>query len=131
MYRGKAYGVAEDGIYLLEGDDDDGTPIDAAVRTKLTSFRQRALKRCDVAYIGYTSDGKMVLKVVVERDGKLHEHWYQEKLGATEGMRTGRVKIQKGLRSTYWQFELANQDGADFDIEDVTLKYEILSRRIK
>lgn len=131
QYGAFPYGVSEDGIYKLDGDDDDGTQIDAAVKTKLTSFRERALKDAKSVYIGYTGSGKLVLKVTVDRGGKLHEYWYEQKQGATDSLRTGRFDPQRGLRSSYWQFEIINQDGADFDLEDVTILYQVLSRRIR
>ena len=131
MHNGKPYATAADGIYLLEGDDDAGDPIQASIKTKLTSFRRRAIKDCKAVYVGKNSDGVLVLKVTVEKAGELHEYWYKEKMGAHAGMHTGRFTPQRGLRSTYWQFELANQDGEDFDIEDVTILYEVLSRRIR
>lgn len=130
-FKGKPYGVADDGLYLLEGDDDAGDPIQAALRTGFSAFGQRVLKDAKSAYIGYTSSGQMVLKVAVSKRGEKHEYWYQLKHGVSDDMRTGRATIQRGLRSTYWQFELVNKDGADFEIDDVTIVYNILSRRIR
>lgn len=130
-FRGTPLGASEDGIYQLEGADDAGTAIDAAVKTKMTSLRERMLKEVDCVYIGYTSDGQMVLKTTVERNGERQEFWYAEKHGVSSHLRTGRFNVQRGLRSTYWQFELVNKDGADFELEDVTILYEVLSRRIR
>lgn len=130
-FKGKPYGVADDGLYLLEGDDDAGDPIQAALRTGFSAFGQRVLKDAKSAYIGYTSSGQMVLKVAVSKGGEKHEYWYQLKHGASDDMRTGRATIQRGLRSTYWQFELVNTEGADFEIDDVTIVYNILGRRIR
>jgi len=132
MFKGKPYGATDDGIYLLEGDDDAGEPIEAAIKTKLTSMRQRAIKDAHAAYIGYTSSGELVLKVTtVTRQGAKREDWYKMQHGDSDAFRASRMKIQRGLRSTYWQFEIANQDGADFDVEDVTILHEVLSRRIR
>jgi len=131
MHRGVPYGASDDGIYRLEGDSDEGDAIEASIKTKLSSFRQRAIKNCKAVYVGKTSEGKLVLKVTTEKDGQYHEHWYQEKMGSHAGMHTGRFGPGRGLRSTYWQFEICNQNGDDFEIEDVTIMYEILSRRIR
>ena len=130
-FKGKPYGVADDGIYLLEGSDDAGEPIEAAFKTKLTTMRQRALKDARGLYLGYTSDGELVLKVTTTRDGKKREDWYKAQYSGDADFRHNRMKIQRGLRSTYWQFEVANVDGADFEVEDVTILYEVLSRRIR
>lgn len=130
-FNGRYYGVADDGIYLLEGDTDDGAPIQAAIRTGLLDFEVRQLKDAKAMYIGYTSAGQIVLKVVTTGKGDRREDWYRMKHGSSDAMRTGRFDIQRGLRSTYWQFELCNVDGADFEIDDATLVYRVLSRRIR
>lgn len=131
MFKGKPYGTAEDGIYLLEGDDDAGDPIAAKLKTKMSTLRADAIKDAKAVYVGYTSTGKLVLKVTVDRNGELHEYWYQEKKGASGSMRAGRFTPGRGLRSTFWQFELANQNGDDFEVHDVTIMYELLSRRLR
>jgi hypothetical protein len=40
------------------------------------------------------------------------------------------VKIGKGLRSRYWQFELVNIDGADFDLDTIEFHPVLLTRRV-
>jgi hypothetical protein len=41
-----------------------------------------------------------------------------------------RVDIGRGARGVYWEFELLNQNGDDFDIADITLLPVIRDRRI-
>ncbi len=130
-FDGKYYGVADDGLYLLEGDTDQGTAIEASFKTGLLNLGQRQIKDAKALYIGYTSDGQLVLKVTTTGGGKKREDWYRLMQKEADDMRTGRVTIQRGLRATYWQFELCNVDGADFDVDDATLLYEVLSRRIR
>lgn len=130
-FNGKPYGVADDGIYLLEGEDDAGDPIEAAFKTKMTTMRERSIKDARGLYLGYTSDGQLVCKVTTTRNGVRREDWFKAQYSGDPDFRTNRMKIPRGLRSTYWQFEVANVDGADFEIEDVTIMYEVLSRRIR
>ena len=44
-FHGKAYGAREDGIYLLEGEDDDGTPIVTGMRLGPLNFGTEHEKR--------------------------------------------------------------------------------------
>ena len=129
--KGKIYGASESGLYLLEGDTDDGEPIPAAIRTGLMDLGARQIKDAKNFYLGYTGDGQLVLKALSLQGGKRREDWYLVRQSASDGFRTGRAKIGRGLRSTYWQFELANVEGSDFDIDGVTLEYQVLSRRIR
>ena len=131
QFGGAYYGVAEDGLYQLEGDTDAGAPIEAAIKTGLLDLDQRVVKDAKSLYIGYTSDGQIVLKVTTTGGGGKREDWYKLKQKESTDMRTGRVTIQRGLRSTYWQFELCNTDGADFDVDDATLVYQLMTRRIR
>lgn len=129
--KGKPYALAEDGLYLLEGDQDEGSPIAAALRTGLFDFNSKALKDAKSVYLGYTSNGQLVVKAITTGRGKKREDWYRLKKTPGGDFDMNRATIQRGLRSTYWQFEICNVDGADFDIDDVTIVYNVLSRRIR
>lgn len=129
---GKRYGAAADGLYLLEGDDDAGTPIEAYLRTGLMDLGTGHLKRLPEAYIGYTATGDMVFKaVVVSPNGVKEEHWYRLEGRPASGTREDRPKVGKGLKSVYWQWELHNINGADFEIETVRLWPMALTRRVR
>jgi hypothetical protein len=41
-----------------------------------------------------------------------------------------RVDIGRGLRSNYWNFELMNREGADFEIDTIKFMPIVLERRI-
>jgi hypothetical protein len=128
---GSYYGASPEGIYILEGDDDDGDPIEARVRTAVINLLRGKMARVPSAYVGYTSDGTVVLKVVVTSEqGAKEEYWYEMKPQNADAPREGRVKVGKGLKSVYWEFELVNKAGADFELENVQLYFVPLSRRI-
>lgn len=128
---GKTYGAKADGIYLLEGDDDAGAAIDAIVRGGLTNFGSSKFKRMPSMYLGYTTDGRMLMKVtVMDDDGVREEHWYGLEDRPAGVLREGRVKLGRGLKSTYWGFELANVDGADFALDSISWYPVVLDRRL-
>lgn len=129
---GHIYGAGPDGVFLLEGDDDAGVPIKAAVRTGLMDFGLRQLKRMDRAYLGYASDGTLILRVVnTSETGSKMECTYKMVQTTADAPREQRIPIGRGLKSVYWQFELTNDEtGSDFELHDMTLLPMVLSRRV-
>lgn len=134
-FGGQYYGANEDGLFLLEGDTDDGADISAYARTGLMDFGTGRLKQMSRAYLGYTASGALLLKVSTtasegEFKGKKIEDWY-ELTRSQEAFREGRIPVGRGLSSVYWQFEISNKLGADFSIDGIKLYPLITDRRIK
>lgn len=119
MIGGRRYGAGATGVYRLEGDDDDGDPIAAHVRTGYLNFE--ALTHVLNAWIGYTSDGQLVLKVITADKGTKKENWYRMKARPGGGPVETRFDLAKGLLGTYWAFEIENLDGADFELDIVKI----------
>ena len=125
------YGVADDGLYLLDGDDDNGEPIEASVRTALTTLGTSKMKRVPSVYLGMSAGGQMVLKAITtSHDGSKREDWYILEERPAAAVRETRVKIGRGLKSVYWGFELVNVDGVDFTLDAMQLFPMILERRL-
>jgi hypothetical protein len=122
-------GAADEGLYLLDGESDEGDPIESAVRTMMLDFGSPVMKRVRRAYLGYTSNGKLMLKVGVVANGELKEQWYEAKELPAQAPREQMVQLGRGLRSRYWQFELTNVDGADFELDMLELHPVYLNRR--
>jgi hypothetical protein len=119
------YGANPSGVFKLEGSTDAGEQIDAMVNVGTSDAMTAKKKGYDSVYLGLTAGGKMVLKVIVDGTEYLYE--------ATDSaatMKEVRVVPGKGLQATFWQFELWNQDGADFDVASVEFHPVILTRRI-
>lgn len=129
-YRGQLWGTLDDGLYLLEGGDDAGEPIQAALESLLLDFGTGRQKRIRSAYLGYTAQGGLVLKVRAVEGGEMSEHWYAASDVTADAPREGIMEVGQGLRSRYWQFELVNVDGADFEIDHIELYPIMLGRRV-
>lgn len=127
---GRYFGATDTGIYELVGDDDDGTEIDAWIRTGLIDFGTSQERRIPAVYMGYRSDGTVVLKAVVTQDGTKKEYWYELTEQTAGAFRNGRIKLGRGLKSRYWQFEIHNKDGADFALGDIEFLPVQITRRI-
>lgn len=124
------YGASESGLFLLDGDTDDGGPIQASIRTGDLDFGSAQIKRPTEAHLGYTSNGRVVMKVVVVHEGKRTEYWYEAKAPVRGTATESRMPIGKGLASRTWQFELMNKGGAELELETLRLQMLDLSRRL-
>lgn len=128
---GRYFGAGSDGIYELTGDDDAGEPIQAVLRGGLSDMGTSLLKRMPAMYVGLTTTGRVVLKVTaINPQGEREEHWYSMEERPAGALTESRIKIGKGLKSTYWGWELANVDGADFALDQIAWYPMVLERRL-
>lgn len=120
---GAYYGVAEDGVYLLDGDTDDGRDITARIDLGTHDFATSALKRMPAAYAGIASHAPATLTVQT-RQG---EFKYQQRAHHPR-LQTQRFDIGRGLRDTH--FDLAIEapaqglelQGLEFEVAPSTRK---------
>ncbi len=127
---GRYFAAGDDGLYLLDGDDDDGEPIRARARMALTNLGTGKQKRMPSAYIGY-SGGRLILKTITtSAEGLKQEHWYRVEARPAEATRESRIPIGRGLKSVYWAFELVNDGGDAFELDTLQLFPMILERRL-
>lgn len=130
---GNTYGIAAHGRFKLGGDDDDGAPINAKLRMGMSSLGNQKLKRVSEAYLGYAASGKLQLRVITtsQVDGLREAYVYTLHPKFADSPRESRIKTGQGLEAVYYDFELVNVDGADFDIDIVEIHSIPLSRRIR
>ena len=124
-FNGITYGCKDDGIYALNGSTDNGTAIDAKVTTAVTDFDNSQKKHMLKSYLGVKSDGDLLLKILAE-GGNVYYYGVDKTRTSIGGTR---VNIGRGLASRYWQFELLNVDGADFELDAIEFFPVITSRR--
>lgn len=122
---GIAYGARESGIYRLEGDDDNGSPIPWMVRFGKQDFGTSAMKSVSNAYLGVSSTGRVFMKVIVGDN----EYIYASR-GAHEQMKVQRIDTGHGIRASYLEFEIFNEDGDDAELASVEFVITPMSRRI-
>lgn len=122
---GKLYGAKDDGLFLLEGDDDAGLPILAQISFGDHDFKTTLLKRLESVYVHMSSTGTMTLKVKAQGN----EYTYSTERSA-EYMTPQRFIVGRGLRAAVIGFELVNDDGADFELERLLLQASELTRRL-
>jgi|GEM_PF-2502264 len=126
---GIAYGADDTGVHVLDGPDDNGTPIDASVRVGLSTLGSTLYKAVPDVYIGYTSTGAMGLKVITTDRGVKKENWYALSAIPRSSNAPARFAVSTGLHSVYWGFEITNADGADFELDFISVWRMTLTRR--
>lgn len=119
------YGVANDGIYKLSGTTDAGSPIDAFAAFVRTTLGIQSVKHVPTVYVGAASDGALVLRVDVDGVAR----YYKARTASTI-LSNHRIDFGRGARGVYWEFELMNQNGDDFDVAEITLLPVVRDRRI-
>ena len=121
---GHYFGVAEDGVYLLEGNTDAGQRIEARAGTGLLDLGAKELKHVSAVYLDAASDG--VLSVRVQAGDQ--RYTYQARRASQHNAQQ-RVDTGRGLRATHYSFELLN-GGADFELDAMDVNVAKSARRI-
>ena len=98
---GHYYGVAADGVYLLEGESDEGQAITARIDFGTQKLSSAELKSIPAVYAGMASTQAATL-VVGTRQG---EYRYVQR-GHAPRLQTQRFDLGRGLRDTHYDFAL-------------------------
>lgn len=125
--HGKYLGANENGIYELTGGTDAGEDIQSTLRLGVTDFNLPNRKIIDSVYLGFRADGTMLLKTIADDHTEL---LYE--VDKTEG-RLHRRRIHpmaKGLKAVYWQFELSNANGSDFELSEIEFFPVVMKRTV-
>jgi hypothetical protein len=126
--NGKLYALSDDGLYLLEGANDQSLPIQSSITTGLTDIGSPEKKRVREIYLGYESPGTVDATVYATGTGSEIAHAYTMEPRAAFDPTTSRIKVGRGLRSRYWRFKISSDD--DFKLSEVRVVVEPLSRKI-
>lgn len=124
------YGCSDAGVYLLGGDLDGAAQINATVTTGSSDlsddrFDGSRVKHVRHAYVDARSVEPLVFVCRVE--GSEFSYTFDTQ---KDTVASTRVSVGRGLRGTLWQFELQNTNGADFELESMSVLVEPTSRKI-
>lgn len=121
-------GAKADGIYLLDGDDDEGAQIDAIASTGRLDFGSNRAKRVLAAYLGMDSAGQINITLRTDADKSFGP--YQFRVTPT-GHQVERVKFSKGVKSRYWEFDIENVLGGELSLDEIQFDVVELLQRLK
>jgi len=125
---GKYYGVNSAGIFELTGSKDDGIDIAANFKLGFSDLKKAGMKRVPYVYLGYTSDGAMNIDVSIDGEPVARQYTVGN-ISNTSGIKRGRAKVARGLKSRYWQFGASNIAGSDFEIEELGFYIQQFDRK--
>jgi hypothetical protein len=113
-----------EGLYELDGDTDDGALIISRLMSGYLQLNEKKLFGIKGAYVAIRGGGRFYLKLI-SGDGR--EYIYE--LRAQPNLMTTKVKVGKGIRTTYMAFELVTE-GQDFDLDSVEFIPMTSGRRV-
>ena len=103
--------AGSDGLYELDGDTDDGELIISRMMSGYLQLNEKKMFGIKGAYVAIRGGGRFYLKLI-SGDGR--EYIYE--LKAQPNLMTTKVKVGKGIKTTYMAFELVTE-GQDFDLD--------------
>lgn len=124
-FNGRYYGAKADGLYLLEGDTDAGDLIRARIAFGKLDFGTTEKVTVEQCYVGMSGNGNLFLKVIANGVPYIYST-----RSFSDTLQQQRVTTGKGLRTSYVELELYNEDGADFELDTVKFIVADLSRKI-
>lgn len=127
VFNGVVLLATADGIVALEGNDDAGAPISASVTSGVSELGAETIKRVVTGIAGYRAAGDIELTLVA--DGH-NESTYVLQPRRLDDPHAARVKFGRGAKGRYWQWTLANRDGAAFSLDSLSLDAQALSRKL-
>lgn len=133
---GKNLICADDGIYEVGGDSDDGTVFDAFVKTGFMDFNDperhykgEHLKQLLNGYMVLTADGETLIKVTTTRRGEAKETWFKC-VKKPSVMSKVQLPLSNSLRSVLFQFEIKPLEKKPMKLREVEVIPLFLNRSI-
>lgn len=127
-YFNKNYmGATSTGIHVLGGDTDNGMYIISKAKTGPQDFGEAFIKRLRETWLSYRSDGYIYLVVWVDEKDTGYER--RTEIPGGELIHKERIKLPRGIKGTYYAFEMRNANGSDFDIAGLHVMVEAITRR--
>jgi hypothetical protein len=134
----KTYAIGPEGLYVVGGDTDNGSPIRSRVEFDYTDFGgydrggepipNHSVSRVENVYVGMEHGAPMRLGVQVQGDARTYTYDTKRKPSTTT--RNDRFTPGLGLRSRYWKLYVENTDGGDFAITDMAADVATNNRRL-
>ena len=121
----KYIAAASDGIYELDGENDDGESIIADIISGYMQLNNTKMAGLKGVYLAVRGVGQWYLKLIA---GNGLTYTYQ--LTVQPGLMNTKVNIGKGLRTRYMAFQLTSIDGSDFDLDSLEFVPMLSDRRV-
>jgi hypothetical protein len=124
---GQYFAAGDAGLFTLGGSTDAGAPINSVARLGITDFGSAHLKRVERLYMGYRAEKDMLVRVYTD---EVNIRDYRLVATGKAGLHGNHVRLGRGLEARYWQFEVQNIAGGDFDFNMIECRPIELARRV-
>jgi hypothetical protein len=124
--NGVYIGASEDGIFLLDGDDDAGIKINAAIQSGTEDLWGQVMKRLREGF-AVKRGGPLAVQLILD-EGRFNPVT-RDLLSVRDVMHEERVKLPHGLKNRFISFIIRNLGGADFDLESLRIFCDLIQRR--
>ena len=126
-FNGLYLGANSNGIYLLGGDTDAGSNIEAELRIPLQDLGLPIPQRLREAWLNFRSDGNITLVVQVEEDTV----WTRDIAFLKDQIHEARAKIARGIVGRFFALGIRNVNGSDFDLARMRVTIDVIKRKIR
>ena len=125
--EGKYYAVGPNGLVRLDGSSDNGTKIQGTVRFAQIDLHKRVVSRLVDAYLSGHVSGKVAVRIIQESQGD-YLYMIDDVIGK---LKAYRVKAPKNMRDRYVSYEISNVDGAEIEIEELSVISTAQPQRVR
>ena len=126
-FNGQYLGANGQGISLLDGETDNGLPINADIMPGMTDGNSPFKKKIAYAYLAMSCEKG--IRFSLKADDGLGEI-SEDVVDTDTEMHTVKVKTGRGRESRYWTPRIQNLDGGYIDLDSIELFPEATSRRV-
>jgi hypothetical protein len=119
-------GASEDGIFLLDGDDDNGVKINAVIATGTENLWSQVMKRLREGF-AIIRGGPLRLQIVLD-EGRLNPV-IRDLLVVRNVTHEELIKFPRGLKNQFVSFLWSNLGGSDFDMESFRVMVDPITHR--
>lgn len=121
-------GASEDGIFLLDGDDDDGIGIHAAIQSGTEDLFEGYVKRMREGFISKRG-GPLGIDIILD-EGRLSPIT-REMESATDEIHEERFKVPRGLKNRFASFIIRNLGGNKIDLDSFRVLLDEVKRKVR
>ena len=130
MFNGVPIGCdPTSGFYALNGQNDNGAPIEASILLGDYDFGINNIKTNPEIFVNYSGDGEAQVSVNVDQD-EYFDGPYEVPAPYNNKLQTRRAKIPLGLRGSHWQYLIENVEGSQINIQNIELQFKKSQRRL-
>ena len=119
-------GASEGGIFLLDGNDDNGVKINSVIHTGTEDLWSKMIRRLREGFVTIRG-GEIALDIILD-EGRLNPVT-RNLVSLSDVMHEERFKIPRGLKNRFVSFIIRNSGGADFDFESLRIFCDEIQRR--